>query len=181
MFALFFVLACASTPDPMPAEPAEPAGVAQTSPGPDSTASQVLIGTLDAAPHFVIRFLGEEVPAGINPDLGIRSLEFSFQDGSAHTFRPTGTLYHSDWSSELRSPDGRWIFLPQDHYGPYHIVAVERVAAYLQGDQPDHVIGQTQASSGSAWVHAGAGWTAESTFSYRAGLTTMEQFDVVVE
>ena len=164
----------------MPSAEAPAPAISDAAEGPEDATVSV-IGTLNVEPHFELRFLGEDVPDGINPDRGIRGLEFTLEDGSVHAFQPKGTLYHSDWSSELRSPDGRWLFLPQDHYGPFHIVAVERVAAYLQGAAPDHVLGHQSAEGESAWVHAGAGWTGESTFSYRAGLTTMEQFDVVLD
>jgi len=179
VIALFFVLACASTPEIPTAEAPSPS-ISEPSEAPAAPALPV-IGTLNVEPHFELRFLGEEVPDGINPDRGIRGLEFTLEDGSVHVFQPTGTLYHSDWSSELRSPDGRWLYLPQDHYGPFHIVSVERVGAYLQGAAPDRVVGHQSAEGESAWVHAGARWTGGSTFSFRAGLTTMEQFDVVLD
>jgi hypothetical protein len=85
---------------------------------------------------------------------------------------PSGDVYFSDWSFDIASPDGRWLLLPQDRYGPYHIVGVGRLSAYLAGGEPDHTLQQLPEDlSHGALIHEGGSWVSDSEVEYRAGLS----------
>jgi len=121
-------------------------------------------------------FQGEPVPPGIEPTLGIRRLVFRFADGSEFPFAPRGTLYFSDWFTDIFSPDGRFVLLPQDHYGPFHVVEVTALDAYLGGGPPFAVVGQNPGVDAGAWVHADARWVGDTTVVYEAGLEDLRSF-----
>ncbi len=121
-------------------------------------------------------FRGEPVPEGVEPTLGIRSLSFQLEDGSEVRFQPRGTLHHSDWFTEVFSQDGRWVLLPQDHYGPYHVVKREELGEYLVGAEPFAVVGQDPGPGKGAWVHAEARWLNKRTVYYKAGLEELMSF-----
>ena len=56
-------------------------------------------------------------------------------------FQPTGTLYPSDWTFDLLSPDRNHLLLLQDHYGPYHIISFAHLAQYLDGHrEPEYLV-----------------------------------------
>ena len=120
-------------------------------------------------------FQGEAVPPGIRPAFGIRDIVFRLADGSEVPFVPAGTVEHSDWTFELGSPDGAHVLLVQDHYGPYHIVSVDNLQAYLISGEPDYEFGQLQPDS-NAWVHEQAQWVSDAEISYVAGLTTVSEY-----
>ena len=168
MLGLFVSLACATTPAPTAGSPEVATGA--------ETPDLALLHVVDAPGVFEARFLGETVPTGIEPAFGVRALDFRFPDEAVHRFTPTGSLYHSDWSFDILSPDGRWVALAQDHYGPFHIIDTHRLRDYLEGAPADHVVAQTPLEGGAAWVHGSPSWTDAQTFSYRAGLTTTESF-----
>lgn len=120
-------------------------------------------------------FLGERLPEGLSAWFGVRKLQFVIGNASARTFSPTGTVYRY-WRFDLVSPDGDWLVLPQDHYGPYHLVAAAHLDAYLSGGKPDHVLHQrASVENAGAWVHTDARWDGR-TLVYKAGLTDMMEF-----
>jgi hypothetical protein len=121
-------------------------------------------------------FRGEPVPEGIDPSFGIRALSFRLDDGSELSFEPRGTLHHSDWFTGIFSQDGRWVLLPQDHYGPFHVVKLEELGEYLVGAEPFAVVGQDPGPGRGAWVHAEARWLNKRTVYYKAGLEELMAF-----
>jgi len=124
----------------------------------------------------VAEFLGEKVPGGVSERYGVSGLRFVFEDGSKKSFNPRGQLYFSDWRFDVASPDGANVLLLQDHYGPYHVVSVSRLGEYLNGAEPDWEFGYKN-PEGSAWVHEFGRWTSATTVAYRAGLTTLNDFE----
>lgn len=129
-----------------------------------------------SAGEVVAVFRGETVPEGIDASFGIRSLSFRFPDGSEFPYKPRGELYHSDWFTGIFSPDGRYVLLPQDHYGPYHVVEVAKLDPYLSGGEPLAVVGHDPGQGRGAWVHTGARWANKRTVVYKAGLEDMKSF-----
>jgi hypothetical protein len=125
---------------------------------------------------MVAEFLGEKVPGGVSERYGVVGLRFVFEDGSKQSFKPQGQLYFSDWRFDIASPDGANVLLLQDHYGPYHVVRVDRMGEYLKGGEPDWEFGYKN-PEGSAWVHESGRWESPTTVAYRAGLTTMSEFE----
>jgi hypothetical protein len=121
-------------------------------------------------------FRGEPVPAGIEPSFGIRSLSFRFDDGSEIGFQPQGTLHHCDWFTEVFSPRGHYVLLPQDHYGPFHVVELAKLDTYLAGGEPLAVVGQDPGQGRGAWVHSDARWLNARTVFYKAGLEDLSSF-----
>ncbi|HVO30544.1 MAG TPA: hypothetical protein VMV18_07405 [bacterium] len=128
-------------------------------------------GTIEA--HFD----GETPPADLKAPLqfGTSRLWFAFAgDKTAYEFKPKGTLEFSDWFFAVFSPDGKWVLLPQDHYGPYHDVSVEHLKAYLQGKaQPDKVLQEKVAPGQQALVHTEAHWVSNDEVEYKAGGETL--------
>jgi hypothetical protein len=172
---LLLALACATTPAPEPAaEPAaEPAPASAEDPWVD-------LRTVSVGNQQIL-FRGEAVPEGLNQAFGIRELVFVLADGTTAPFKPTGTVQFSDWTFDIGSPDGRHVLLVQDHYGPYHVVAVANLVPYLAGTTgPDHVLHQAQSAEVGAWVHQGGRWNGDTEVAYEAGLTTMETFTYAV-
>jgi hypothetical protein len=119
--------------------------------------------------------MGIAVPSGMTERFGVTGLRFVFDDGREMPFVPQGTLYFSDWRFDIASPDGTHVLLLQDRYGPYHVVRVDGLAAYLDGGKPDWSFGY-QDPEGSAWIHEGARWESAGGVHYRAGLTTLADF-----
>jgi hypothetical protein len=145
--------ACASVPTAAPTElPTQGAGVLKA----------ISCGAVTA------QWLGK--PADEGPALyGAESLEFTVPGGAVLPFKPTGSLNFSDWSSEVFSPGCGWVLLLQDRFGPYHLVKLERLAAYLGGGPADAVV-ETRTPSGEAQVHSEQLWRAPDTFEYFASL-----------
>jgi hypothetical protein len=116
----------------------------------------------DVAAHFA----GEEVPLAPR-EYGIRELWFTFEgDPERHGFRPAGQLHFSDWSFEIFSSNGTYVLLLQDHYGPYHVVRVDRLKDYLHGRaEPEAVVGGPRPGEPAA-VYRDAEWTSDDAFRY---------------
>jgi len=133
----------------------------------------------DAALHSVrtivrgpvsAHFMGEAEPQS-PPNYGVRELVFTFEgDPRRYPFRPEGTLFFSDWSFDaIFSPGGSYLLLPQDHFGPYHVVRAENLKRYLAGEAaPDHVIDQPGAGGRPAAVLSDARWLSETALHYTA-------------
>lgn len=120
-----------------------------------------------AVAHFG-RPAAEPPEPGAPPELTVTALWFTFPgDGKAYLFRPSGTLYFSDWRFGVFSPGGRHALLLQDRFGPYHVVATRRLRDYLRGRAaPDEVL-RTEAGAG-ALVHGKARWLSPDELSYEA-------------
>ena len=84
-------------------------------------------------------------------------------------FRPTGTLYPSDWRFDLVSPDHNRLLLPQDHYGPYHIVSFVHLAQYLEGHKgPDYLVDWEFPGSDVDAVLSQGRWLADDVIAFSA-------------
>jgi len=170
---LFFLFACATTQSPEAVsgdnQVVSPAQAEAPAPGKLEVLATKDLGGVRAV------FLGEKLPEGLEARFGIREIRFEI-DGQVEVFKPTGTLQDSDWSFEIATAEGDWIVLPQDHYGPYHVVATDRLGEYLGAGQADHELHQqSQVENAGAWVHAGARWEGRALV-YLAGLTDMMEF-----
>ncbi len=101
---------------------------------------------------------------------GVDSLSFLFPHTEEEfKFQPTGTLYKSDWKFDLMSPDQHHMLLLQSHYGPYHIVSVERLKQYLTGYHgPDYEIDWTFPESGLDSVLSEGSWLDSDLISFDA-------------
>jgi len=107
-------------------------------------------------------FGGEKTPVEVDAPLeyGVEALWFTFGgDRRSYVFKPKGELFFSDWSFDLFSPDGAHVLLLQDHYGPYHVVAADRLKDYLIGRaKPDYVVTKRGRRTDPAMVHSGGHW-----------------------
>lgn len=82
----------------------------------------------------------------------------------------------SEFDSDARgfkifSPDCKRVLLLQSRLGPFHIVRVDRLAAYAAGEQPEHVLAGEWPSdgiSGTGVFRRGA-WASNNVVSYTWG------------
>ena len=111
-------------------------------------------------------FYGEELEL-LPRSHGVRSLAFRFEgDGREYAFTPEGELFDTDWSFDIFSPDGAYVVLLQDRYGPYHAVRTDHLKAYLRGERgPDHVVGRR--ADPHASVHSAARWLPGNVLEYQ--------------
>lgn len=132
----------------------------------------------DAAGTAEAHFEGEAPPADLKVPLvfGTTRLYFTFKDSkTALEFKPAGELYFSDWTFDVFSPDGKWVLLLQDRFGPYHVVATSRLADYLQGKaQPDKVVTVPRPAGQQALVHSQGRWISPTEIEYQVGGETQE-------
>jgi hypothetical protein len=100
------------------------------------------------------------VTGGFPLQFGTEMLSFTFPSSlDEFEFRPKGAVYHSDWEFDVISPDGRHVLLMQSHYGPYHIISVDRLRGYLVGDlAPNYEIDWKFPNSSAAAVLSNGGW-----------------------
>ena len=170
---LFFLFACATTQAPETVS-----GDNQVvTPAPAEVAAPEQLEVLATRDFGGVRavFLGETLPEGLDSRFGIREIRFEI-NGKVQAFKPAGTVQDSDWSFEIATAEGDWIVLPQDHYGPYHVISTARLGEYLGGGKADHELHQqAQVENAGAWVHADARWEGRALV-YRAGLTDMMEF-----
>jgi len=107
-------------------------------------------------------FGGEKPPVAVDAplDFGVQALWFTFDgDSRSYLFKPKGELFFSDWSFDLFSPDGAHVLLLQDHYGPYHVVATDRLRDYLMGRaKPNYVVTRRGRPTDPAKVHRDGHW-----------------------
>jgi len=101
---------------------------------------------------------------------GTESLFFLLPNtDEALRFRPTGTLYPSDWTFDLISPDHNHLLLLQDHYGPYHIISFAYLAQYLDGHgEPDYLVDWQFAESNADAVLSQGRWLMNDMISFSA-------------
>jgi len=132
----------------------------------------------DAAATCEAHFEGEAPPPDLKAPLvfGTTRLFFTFKDSkTALEFNPQGELFFSDWSFDIFSPDGKWVALLQDRFGPYHVVSVAKLPDYLKGKaQPDKVVTVPRSPGEQALVHSGAKWISASELEYQVGGETSE-------
>jgi len=97
---------------------------------------------------------------GFPLQFGTDALSFIFPGSlEALVFHPKSAVYGSDWEFDVISPDGRHVLLIQSHYGPYHIVSVDRLRGYLVGDLgPNYEIDWEFPNSTADAVLSDGGW-----------------------
>lgn len=115
-------------------------------------------------------FGGAKPPVAVDAPLEyqVQALWFTFDgDTRSYEFKPKGELFFSDWSFDLFSPDGTHVLLLQDHYGPYHIVATDRLRDYLMGRaKPNYVVTKRGRPTDPAKVHRDGHWTSASEIQF---------------
>lgn len=113
-------------------------------------------------------FGGEKPPGDTPLEFGVSALWFTFEgDQTPYVFRPTGELYFSDWRFDLISPDGAHVLLLQDHYGPYHVVATNKLKDYLLGRaKPDHNATKSTKPGETALVHSEGHWISPTEMQF---------------
>lgn len=102
---------------------------------------------------------------------GAIELWFELGKGATPIRMPTGDLFWSDLSSDIFSPDCSHVLLLYSHNGPYHIVRTARLAEYLRGAAPDHVLAgepDPKGVTGTGVFHDGA-WVSNTTVRYQWG------------
>lgn len=109
-------------------------------------------------------------------EYGVESLAFTFAgDPRRYPFRPTGQLHFSDWRFDIFSPGGNHVLLLQDRFGPYHVVATQRLRDYLLGKAgPDQEVAYRPSPQGFVPVHEQARWLSATEFEFVAGSETPE-------
>jgi len=102
--------------------------------------------------------------------LATESLSFLLPNtDEALRFQPAGTLYPSDWTFDLLSPDGNHLLLLQDHYGPYHIISFAHLAQYLDGHgQPDYLVDWQFPESNADAVLSQGRWLTNNMIAFAA-------------
>ena len=108
---------------------------------------------------------------------GVQALWFSFRgDDAVYPFKPEGVSFW-EWNLDIFSPDGKYVLLLQDRYGPYHVVRTSRLKDYLRGRaKADEIVGQmakaVEAKSTepmaveAAAIHEDARWLSATSFRY---------------
>ncbi len=125
-----------------------------------------------ASGGITAHFGGEKPPSDLDVPLefGVTALWFTFPgDQSAYVFKPSGTLYFSDWRFDIFSPDGAHVLLLQDRFGPYHVVKTDRLKDYLLGTaRPDHVVTGARRPDDPARVHSEGRWVSPKEIRFTA-------------
>ena len=100
------------------------------------------------------------VTGGFLLQFGTDALSFIFPNSLEElVFHPKDAVYWSDWEFDVISPDGQHVLLIQSHYGPYHIVSVDRLRGYLVGDLgPNYEIDWKFPNSTADTVLSDGGW-----------------------
>lgn len=140
------LLSCATTPKLQPTSVPEPTALAATRCG-----------------DVVALFRGPASDGTMPLTYSVESLAFGFPDGVEKAAKPTGTIEPPHRSLELFSPDCAWVALPQDSAGPYHLVKVSELAAYLDGKQAPVVV---EGPKGS--IVTEGKWTGPTRFEFFA-------------
>ena len=107
---------------------------------------------------------------GFPLQFGTDKLSFIFPGSlEEFVFHPKGAIYGSDWEFDVISPDGRHVLLIQSHYGPYHIVSVDRLRGYVIGDlEPNHEIDWNFPNSTADAVLSDGGWWSTHLVGFNA-------------
>ncbi len=145
--AWFLLMAsCATAPKPVPTPASEPTAISATRCG------------------DVVALWRGPTPDGTMPlTYSVESLAFAFPDGVEKAAKPTGTIEPPHRSLELFSTDCSWVALPQDSAGPYHLVPVAQLAAYLDGTHAPAVV---EGPKGS--ILTDGRWTGPGRFEFFA-------------
>lgn len=118
-------------------------------------------------------FAGQELANNLPLRLGVEALWFTFDNDPENYGFPSsgqdGELYFSDWTLGIFSPDGAYVLLLQDHYGPYHVVATAKLKDYLTGHaKPDYVVtNQSRKPDEPAQVHHDGHWISSREIQFK--------------
>lgn len=93
----------------------------------------------------------------------VQSLSFRCADGVERAFTPSGTIEPPHRTLALFSSDCSWVALAQDSGGPYHLVPVADLAAYLDGKKEPVVVKPPQPA-----VLTDGTWTGPHRFEFFA-------------
>lgn len=96
---------------------------------------------------------------------GATGLRFRL-DGKPVEFQPAGGLEFSDWSFEVFSPDCGRVALLQDRFGPYHVVKLDGLAAYLAGGSPEAIV--EKKGEAESMVHGDLRWVSADRLEFTA-------------
>ena len=107
---------------------------------------------------------------------GVSALWFTFEgDPRAYGFASMtkdpgdADLEFADWNLNIFSPDGAYVLLLQDEHGPYHIVAIRKLKAYLTaGGKPDYVVPGNVAQNEAAQTYSDGHWISAQEVGYTA-------------
>jgi hypothetical protein len=118
-------------------------------------------------------FGGEVPPDSLPLRFGVAALWFTFAGDAKNYGFPAsgedGELYFSDWSFDIFSPDGAYVLLLQDHYGPYHVIATNKLKDYLSGKRkPDYVVTKAVGRDEPARVHGDGHWISSGEVQFTA-------------
>jgi len=106
---------------------------------------------------------------GMPLTFGVHKLVFEFSnDKKRIEFKPKGDLFFSDWSFEIFSPDYRYVVLLQDHFGPYHIIPIDGLRDYLEGENPQFEVADGQIPRGAAAIHGEITWHSDDEIEFSA-------------
>ena len=124
--------------------------------------------------HGVTAHFGGQEPSNNLPlRLGVEALWFTFENDPENYGFPSsgqdGELYFSDWTLDIFSPDGAYVLLLQDHYGPYHVVATDKLREYLTGPaKADYVVtNQSRKPDEPAQVHHDGHWISSREIQFK--------------
>lgn len=116
---------------------------------------------------ITILWLGADAGPGVSPAFGTERLVFVFKHPAERLeFHPKGQLFFSDWSFHFVSPDKKFIALPQDRYGPYHLLPVRALRAYLHGKKTKLEVVKGK-SGEEAVVHGDLRWIDPKTVQFK--------------
>lgn len=131
-----------------------------------------------ASAHGVTAHFGGLMPPQDRPiESGVSALWFTFEgDPRAYGFASMtkdpgdADLKFADWNLNIFSPDGAYVLLLQDEHGPYHIVAIGKLKAYLTaGAKPDYVVPGNVAQNETAHTYSDGHWISAQEVGYTAG------------
>jgi hypothetical protein len=98
----------------------------------------------------------KDLPQPAPKSFAVESLAFKFADGTSKGFTPTGQLFFSDWRFDVFAPDCSAVALLTDHYGPYEVVKLTDLRAYLEHRAEPLKV--QAPSTGTGLVHSDLAW-----------------------
>jgi|SRR5579859_926169 len=121
-------------------------------------------------------FGGIVPPDSVPLQSGVSALWFTFEGdpqnyGFASMTKEPGDahLAFNEWSLDIFSPDGAYVLLLQDEYGPYHIVATGKLKAYLTaGAKPDYVVPESYAQDEAPHTYSDGHWVSARSIEFTA-------------
>lgn len=94
-------------------------------------------------------------------------------DARCVPYTPKGRMSSRDWSFDIFSPDGTWVLLKEGVYGPYDVVKVAELGAFLAGGSPymmaQSELGERFDKQKVMCVHHDEHWVDEHNFRFSCG------------